>query len=154
MKPGKKSVKNLVGFLGDLKTLKFHSEINWPLIIMWIVNVTFEGTLKFNVPTKVTFTLFCLNICDQSHFIYLLFTISLCNKQQKYLGWYKPSLSNVKSETNNLSNEKIETSQNKLHVISLWWLCITFVWPRGSKKQSHLPIVTLSDGILPCSDCA
>ena len=28
----------------------------------------------------------------------------------------------------------IETNQNKLHVISLWWLCITFVWPRGSKK--------------------
>ena len=26
-----KSVKNLVGFLGDLKTPKFHSEINWPL---------------------------------------------------------------------------------------------------------------------------
>ena len=148
MKLGQKSVKNLVGFLGDLKTLKFHSEINWPLIIMWIVNVTFEGTLKFNVPTKVTFTLFCLNICDQSHFIYLLFTISLCNKQQKYLGWYKPSLSNFKSETNNLSNEKIETSQNKLHVISLWWLCITFVWPRGSKKLRP------SDGILHCSDCA
>ena len=28
----------------------------------------------------------------------------------------------------------IETNQNKLHIISLWWLCITFVWPRGSKK--------------------
>ena len=26
-----KSVWNLVGFLGDLKTPKFHSEINWPL---------------------------------------------------------------------------------------------------------------------------
>ena len=48
----------------------------------------------------------------------------------------------------------IETNQNKVHVIYLWWLCITFVWPRGSKKQSHLPIVTLSDGILPCLDCA
>ena len=31
MKLGQKSVKNLVGFLGDLKTPKFHSEINWPL---------------------------------------------------------------------------------------------------------------------------
>ena len=29
MKLGLKSVKNLVGFLGDLKTPKFHSEINW-----------------------------------------------------------------------------------------------------------------------------
>ena len=28
----------------------------------------------------------------------------------------------------------IETNQNKLHVIYLWWLCITFVWPSGSKK--------------------
>ena len=31
MKLGQKSVKNLVGFLGDLKTPKIHSEINWPL---------------------------------------------------------------------------------------------------------------------------
>ena len=29
---------------------------------------------------------------------------------------------------------EIEATQNKLHVISLWWLCITFVWPRSSKK--------------------
>ena len=28
---GQKSVKNLVGFLGDLKTPTVHSEINWPL---------------------------------------------------------------------------------------------------------------------------
>ena len=28
---GQKSAKYLVGFLGDLKTLKIHSEINWPL---------------------------------------------------------------------------------------------------------------------------
>ena len=27
--------QNLVGFLGDLKTAKFHSEINWPLIIQF-----------------------------------------------------------------------------------------------------------------------
>ena len=27
-----KSVKNLVGFLGDLNTPKSHSEINWPLV--------------------------------------------------------------------------------------------------------------------------
>ena len=32
MKLGQISVKNLFGFLGDLKTPKFHSEINWPLI--------------------------------------------------------------------------------------------------------------------------
>ena len=31
MNLGQKSVKNLVGFLGDLKTPKIHSEINWPL---------------------------------------------------------------------------------------------------------------------------
>ena len=31
MKLEQKSVKNLVGFLGDLKTPKFHSEINRPL---------------------------------------------------------------------------------------------------------------------------
>jgi hypothetical protein len=29
---GQKFVRNLVGFLGDLKTPKFHSEIIWPLI--------------------------------------------------------------------------------------------------------------------------
>ena len=34
MKLGQKSVKNLVGFLGDLKTPKFHSEINWPLALI------------------------------------------------------------------------------------------------------------------------
>ena len=29
----------------------------------------------------------------------------------------------------------IETNEKKkLHVIPLWWLCITFVWPRGPKK--------------------
>ena len=33
MKLGQKSVENLVGFLGDLKTPKFHSEINWPLSV-------------------------------------------------------------------------------------------------------------------------
>ena len=33
MKLGQKSVKNLVGFLGDLKrTPIIHSEINWPLV--------------------------------------------------------------------------------------------------------------------------
>ena len=31
MKLGQKSVKKLVGFFGDLKTPKFHSEINRPL---------------------------------------------------------------------------------------------------------------------------
>ena len=31
MKLGQKSVKNLVAFLGDLKTQNFHSEIIWPL---------------------------------------------------------------------------------------------------------------------------
>ena len=31
MKLGQKFVKNLVGFLEDLKIPKFHSEINWPL---------------------------------------------------------------------------------------------------------------------------
>ena len=31
MKLGQKSVKNLVGFFGDLKKPKIDSEINWPL---------------------------------------------------------------------------------------------------------------------------
>ena len=31
MKLEQKFVKNLVGFLGDLRTPKFHSEIKWPL---------------------------------------------------------------------------------------------------------------------------
>ena len=31
MKLGQKSFKNLIDFLGDLKTPKFRSEINWPL---------------------------------------------------------------------------------------------------------------------------
>ena len=39
MKLGQKYVKNLVGFLGDLKAPKFHSEINWPL----------KGKLKFKI---------------------------------------------------------------------------------------------------------
>ena len=30
---GQKSVKNFVGFLGDLKTARFHSEITWPLLL-------------------------------------------------------------------------------------------------------------------------
>ena len=33
MKLAQKSVKNLVGLLGDLKAPKFHSEINWPLML-------------------------------------------------------------------------------------------------------------------------
>ena len=45
MTPGQKSVKELVGFLGDLKTTNFHPEINWPLakakkpsiLIYWMV---------------------------------------------------------------------------------------------------------------------
>ena len=45
MKLGQKSVKILVGFLGDLKTPQFHSEINWALakpkkpsiLIYWMV---------------------------------------------------------------------------------------------------------------------
>ena len=42
MKLGQKSVKNLVGFLGDLKTPKFHSEINWPLIeIMIFIKIVY-----------------------------------------------------------------------------------------------------------------
>ena len=45
MNPVQNSVKNLLGFLGDLKTPKFHSEINWSLatpknpsiLIYWMV---------------------------------------------------------------------------------------------------------------------
>ena len=38
---GKKSVKQLVGFLGDLKTPKFHSEIKWPLelVFQWLYQI-------------------------------------------------------------------------------------------------------------------
>ena len=39
MKLVQKSIKNLVGFLGDLKTPKFHSEINWPLVFFEIYAV-------------------------------------------------------------------------------------------------------------------
>ena len=39
-----KSVKNLVGFLGDLKTPKIHSEINWPLKTR--KNLLLEDTIK------------------------------------------------------------------------------------------------------------
>ena len=35
MKLGQKSVKNLVAFLGDLKTPKIHSEIKWTLTYWW-----------------------------------------------------------------------------------------------------------------------
>ena len=33
MKLGQKYVKNLIGFLGDLKPQKFHSEIKWRLVL-------------------------------------------------------------------------------------------------------------------------
>ena len=36
MKLGQKSVKNLIGFLGDLTTPKINSEINWPLVVFQI----------------------------------------------------------------------------------------------------------------------
>ena len=41
MKLGQKSVKNLVGFWGDLKTPKFHSEIKWPLelVFQWLYQI-------------------------------------------------------------------------------------------------------------------
>ena len=44
---GQKSVKNLVGFLGDLKTPKLHSEINWPLVALGLKSML----LFFSGPT-------------------------------------------------------------------------------------------------------
>ena len=38
MKLGQKSVKHLVGFLGDLKTPKFYSEIDWPLALSHVLS--------------------------------------------------------------------------------------------------------------------
>ena len=49
MKLGQKSVKNLVGLLRDLKTPKFHSEINWPLPTMTnTISEKEEGKLPEN----------------------------------------------------------------------------------------------------------
>ena len=47
IKLGQKSVKNLVCFLGDLKTPKIHSKINWPLALtieckFCLIKVVFE----------------------------------------------------------------------------------------------------------------
>ena len=39
-----KSVNNLVGFLGDLKTPNFYSEITWPLKPTTFNNCTFSGS--------------------------------------------------------------------------------------------------------------
>ena len=53
MKVGQKSDKSLIGFMGDLKTPKFHSEINWPLVEMKgesqhsILLQFFHSNLKF-----------------------------------------------------------------------------------------------------------
>ena len=57
MKPGQKSVKRLVGFLGDLKTLKNHSEINWPLVItVLLISAFFNHEIDRNlreIPEKI-----------------------------------------------------------------------------------------------------
>ena len=57
MKLGQKSVKSLVGFLGDLKTLKFHSEINWPLVItILLISAFFNHEIERNlqeIPLKI-----------------------------------------------------------------------------------------------------
>ena len=45
---GQKSVKNVVSFLGDLKTTKFHSKINWPLPISTCI-VRADLTLLWNL---------------------------------------------------------------------------------------------------------
>ena len=42
MKLEQKSSKILVGFLGDLKTIKFHSETKWPLAFYFSVSY-FDG---------------------------------------------------------------------------------------------------------------
>ena len=50
MKLGQKSVENLVGFLGDLKTPKLHSEISWPLLVVGFTKprrlVSFQNLLS------------------------------------------------------------------------------------------------------------
>ena len=57
-------------------------------------------------------------------------------------------LRKVRQNCNELQiNGDIETNQNKLHVISLWWLCITFVWPRGSKKVQTTALSTDQNAI-------
>ena len=61
---GQKSVKNLVGFLGDLKTLKFYSEINWPLRVTLIASPIKCGRqfLKFKQIKLSIFAEFFLDV--------------------------------------------------------------------------------------------
>jgi hypothetical protein len=58
MKLGQKSVKHLVGFLGNGVSRKntFHSEINWPLAIFTSVksDKLSKGLLKFRFTDKAT----------------------------------------------------------------------------------------------------
>ena len=56
MKLGQKSVKYLVGFLGDLKTAKIHSEINWPLnqkLIEFYFMISIFPFLSIFFPEKI-----------------------------------------------------------------------------------------------------
>ena len=45
--------------------------------------------------------------------------------------WFEFGAKKLQLIGNTTLTKVIETNQNKLHVISLWWLCITFVLPRG-----------------------
>ena len=67
MKLGQKSVKNLVGFLGGLKTPKFHSEINWPLKESTILNMVIEF-LQF-LSTKTNIFLSALVLVETRTFV-------------------------------------------------------------------------------------
>ena len=52
MKLGQKSVKNLVGFKGNLKTPKFYSEINWPLVsihTVFVKNISISNTYSLKL---------------------------------------------------------------------------------------------------------
>ena len=68
-----------------------------------------------------------------------LVTSSKVGVQQRdifLMHWFQFGAKKLQLIGNTTLTKVIETNQNKLHVISLWWLCITFVWPRGSKKLS------------------
>ena len=41
---GQKPVKKWVGFFGDLKTTKLHSDINWPLVALGLKFLFFSGS--------------------------------------------------------------------------------------------------------------
>ena len=108
MKLRQKSVKNLLGFLGDLKTPKFHSEINRPLGQTWNYIDLFVCLVW-----QTTFT--CYNITKN------LFVQFLLKNTGKLIS------KNVKSKNSQRKNAVIRKSMKGLN-LNLMMRILIFVY--------------------------